>query len=101
MSSPPPEATPPASRRHALRREELAGQKISALRKLAAEVGANEDELENADDTDDTRTALVDLIVSKNPAESPGLREELEATKEREPLRGRGRSGRSLAQKNA
>jgi len=50
--------TPPAE-------AELRAMKVSALKKLAKEAGVGEAELEEADDADDVKATLIELIVDK------------------------------------
>jgi hypothetical protein len=52
------EGTPPAE-------AELAGMKLSAIKKRAKEVGVDEQRLEEADDADDTKAAVISLIVEQ------------------------------------
>ncbi len=51
-------------------RAELAGMKPSALKKRAKEAGVGEAELEEADDAEDVKGTLVELIVEKARDES-------------------------------
>eukprot|EP01046_Picozoa_sp_COSAG06_P108992 COSAG06_NODE_55435_length_289_cov_1.236842_1_plen_73_part_10 len=46
-------------------RTELQGLKVTALKRRAREAGASDGELEDADDADDTKQALIELIVGK------------------------------------
>ena len=65
-----------------LTRGELEGMKLSALRKRAMEAGVDEEKLDEADDEDDIKAAVIALIVAR---ESGGqLRAELEAPNEEE-----------------
>jgi len=48
-----------------LLREELGGMKPSALKKRAKEVGVEESKLDEADDADDVKATLIELIVGK------------------------------------
>eukprot|EP01045_Picozoa_sp_COSAG04_P015047 COSAG04_NODE_1165_length_7994_cov_50.104370_5_plen_337_part_00 len=52
-------------------RAELAGMKPSALKKRAKEAGVEEGKLEDADDADDVKATLIELIVEKVISESP------------------------------
>ena len=54
-------------------REELHSLKISALEKRAGAAGVSEDVLEEAEDEDDYKTAVIELIVQ---AEREGARAE-------------------------
>lgn len=75
------DATAPTSALH----KELLDSKVSALRKRAVAAGISEEELERADDADDLKTALIDLILAAgDPAgetSSDALRTELQALK--------------------
>ena len=73
-------------------RDELGSLKLSALKKRAKEVGVDEGKLEEADDADNVKGAVIELILEElsKTAESPEalkeeqvmqLREELEAMK--------------------
>lgn len=61
--------------------------KKGALRKLAAGIGIDEDTLEEADDADDTKAALIDLLVAckeKELKEERAVKQEVNAKKEEE-----------------
>ena len=71
-------------------RDELQGMKLSAVKKRAKQIGVDEQKLEQADDADDIKSAVIDLIIELNAAASGGaarqqelqqLRAELEAMK--------------------
>ena len=47
-------------------REELAGMKLSALKKRAKQAGVDEEKLEEADDADDIKAAVIDLILAQS-----------------------------------
>lgn len=55
----------------ALPREELEGLKRSALRKCAVLEGASEGDLERADDAEDTRAALLALVLARRRLGTP------------------------------
>lgn len=78
------DATAPTSSLH----KELLAAKVSVLRKRAASAGISEDELEEADDADDLKTALIDLILAAEEpavgAATSALRTQLQALKVRE-----------------
>eukprot|EP01047_Picozoa_sp_COSAG01_P073113 COSAG01_NODE_11820_length_1853_cov_2.289624_1_plen_455_part_01 len=57
----------------------LGALKVSALRKLAIGAGAPESDLEAADDADDTKAALIALILAATPTAEVQLRRELGA----------------------
>ena len=57
------EQTEAASGTDESRRAQLLGEKLSALTKQAAAAGASEEALDDADDADDPKGALVDLIL--------------------------------------
>jgi hypothetical protein len=46
-------------------RAELEGKKLSALKRRAGEAGVDEGKLEEADDADDIKAAVIDLIVAQ------------------------------------
>ena len=48
-------------------RAELEGMKLSALKRRAREAGVDEEKLEEADDEDDIKAAVVGLIVAMSP----------------------------------
>ena len=63
-------------------RASLADMKTSQLRKRCVAAGIPEAELEEADDADDSHSALVELLVAHEPADrTRELRAELEAMK--------------------
>ena len=79
------EGTPPPM---AELRAELSALKPRALKKRAAEVGADEEKIDEADDADDVKGTLIALIVEKEEAAAGAariraLRTELEAMKPR------------------
>ena len=80
------DATAPTSLLH----QELLAAKVSMLRKRAVSAGISEEQLEQADDADDLKTALIDLIVAaEEPDEessASALRSELQALKVRASL---------------
>ena len=49
---------------------ELAGMKMGALKKRAREAGVTQEQLDDADDDDDPRGAVVELIASAPSAEA-------------------------------
>eukprot|EP01045_Picozoa_sp_COSAG04_P003344 COSAG04_NODE_135_length_23774_cov_40.993918_7_plen_329_part_00 len=69
-------------------RAELAGMKPSALKKRAKEVGVEEGKLEEADDADDVKATLIELIVEKVTSESPEAQLEEQVEQLREELGG-------------
>eukprot|EP01043_Picozoa_sp_COSAG02_P007668 COSAG02_NODE_233_length_27847_cov_20.383055_23_plen_304_part_00 len=80
-----PEGTPPES---AALRTELSSLKPRALKKRAAEVGVDEDKIDEADDADDVKATLVDLILKQEAenaksSQAQALRDELETLKPR------------------
>ena len=58
------EGTPPPA-------AELAGLKLSALKKRAKQVGVDEDKLEAADDADDVKAAVIAMIVEQEGTAQP------------------------------
>ena len=52
-------------------RAELAAMKVSALKKRAKEAGVDEEKLEDADDADDVKGTIIDLIVAKEQGGPP------------------------------
>ena len=66
---------------------DLNEMKKGALRKRAAGLGIDEDTLEEADDADDTKAALIELIVAhkeKELKEDRAAKQEVDAKKEEE-----------------
>ena len=66
-------------------RAELEGMKLKALKKRAKDVGVDKEKLEDADDADDVKGTVIDLIVEAEPTALPDnnqlLRVELEGMK--------------------
>ena len=82
-----PEGTPPGAGLQTLR-QELKGLKPRALKTRAAQIGVDQDKIDEADDADDVKAALVALIMEKEEekakcSQAQGLRDELEALKPR------------------
>ena len=77
------DATAPTSSLH----QELLAAKVSMLRKRAVSAGISEEQLEQADDADDLKTALIDFIMAAeepvDEASANALRSELQALKVR------------------
>eukprot|EP01052_Picozoa_sp_SAG31_P029721 SAG31_NODE_2978_length_4831_cov_236.467033_2_plen_844_part_00 len=68
-------------------RQELGGLRFKVLRKQAKDEGVSDDEVENALDSDDPKSSLIDLLVERHAAElteDDKLRSELEGMRIRE-----------------
>jgi lambda repressor-like predicted transcriptional regulator len=61
-----------ASEKGAALRAELSGMKMGALRKKAREAGVAEEDLDDLEDKDDPRAALVELLATHLPTAAPG-----------------------------
>ena len=48
-------------------RAELEGMKLSALKRRARETGVDEEKLEEADDEEDIKSSVIELIVAMSP----------------------------------
>ena len=55
----------------AMSRDDLRGMKVSALQKLAAKHGLDEDAIDNAMETDKPKNALVELLMQARPQSEP------------------------------
>ena len=64
----PPSAANACSAKTEALRIELQGLKLSALRKRATAAGADEDDMDAVDDSDDPKTKLVELVIAKAAA---------------------------------
>ena len=66
----PPSAANACSAKTEALRIELQGLKFSALRKRATAAGADEDDMDAVDDSDDPKTKLVELVIAKAAIQS-------------------------------
>merc|ERR1719171_1260148 len=86
LMTPREEASEEAKKMTALKAE-WDEMKKGALRKLAAGIGIDEDTLEEADDADDTKAALIDLLIArkeKELKEERAVKQEVNAKEEEE-----------------
>ena len=74
-------------------RAELSALKPRALKKRAAEVGVDEEKIDEADDADDVKGTLIALIVEKEEAAGGGGGSGSTVTSGREEGRKEGREG--------
>jgi hypothetical protein len=61
-----------AAPRQEARKRELSALKLKELRRRAVEVGATEDEIEGAEESESVKAALVELVVAKEPPPDRG-----------------------------